>query len=394
MKKIVIIGGGASGLIGAIQAARMGAQVTLLEQNEKVGKKILATGNGRCNLTNQKQEPSCYRSSQPDYPWSVIEQFPLRDTLRFFLELGIVTKDRSGWLYPYSDQAASVAEVLELEARHLKVKIKTREEVTDIKILPEGYQVVTKTWHYDCDRVILCCGGGASSVEGSTNFGYQLAKKLGHTLVEPMPALAALKGSGNYFAKWAGSRMDGIIRLEIPGEEVREERGEILFTDYGISGIAVFQLSRYAVRAVREGKKVSAHLDLMPDMTKEALFDMLKNRQKLCPYKSMQELMIGLLPKKMIPVLVPAKADLPAIAKNLKDWVLPIKDAYSLKQAQICSGGVTTDELTDHLESRLHPGLFFAGEVVDVDGPCGGYNLQWAWSSGTVAGQAAAADNR
>ncbi|MBS6195284.1 MAG: NAD(P)/FAD-dependent oxidoreductase [Clostridiales bacterium] len=390
MKRIVIIGGGASGLIGAIHAARMGAQVTILEQNEKLGKKILATGNGRCNLTNLHQEASCYQSSQPEYPWSVIRQFPLSDTLHFFSTLGICTRERNGWLYPYSDQAASVAEALELEARHRKVKIKTREEVTDIKILPEGFQVLTKTWHYECDRVLICCGGKASSVEGSSDFGYHLAKKLGHTVIEPMPALAALKGSSNYFGKWAGSRMDGTIRLDIAGESARTERGEILFTDYGISGIAVFQLSRYAIRAAREGRRVTCHLDLMPDVSKEELLSLLEKRQDDCPYKSVQELLIGLLPKKMISVLAPAKADLDTVAANLKDWAVPIRDAYSLKQAQICSGGVDTKELTDHLESRIHPGIFFAGEVVDADGPCGGYNLQWAWSSGTVAGQSAA----
>ena len=142
MIKIVIIGGGASGLMAAIQAARKGAQVTLLEQNEKIGKKILATGNGRCNLTNLHQEPSCYHCSQPDYPWRVIEQFPLTETLSFFYQLGISTRDRNGWLYPYSDQASSVAQVLEMEARYQKVRIKTREEITDIQCLGEGFTVV------------------------------------------------------------------------------------------------------------------------------------------------------------------------------------------------------------------------------------------------------------
>lgn len=391
MNRIVIIGGGASGLMAAIRAARLGAQVTLLEQNEKLGKKILATGNGRCNLTNRQQEASCYRSSQPKFPWSVIRQFPLSETLSFFAELGITVRDRNGWLYPYSDQAAAVAETLEMEAHHQKIKIKTREEVTDIKILPHGFQVLTKTWHYDCDRVVISCGGSASSVEGSSDFGYCLAKKLGHTVIEPMPALASLKGNGNYFGKWAGSRMDGIIRLETDGKlSEREERGEILFTEYGISGIAVFQLSRYAVRDVRNGHKVSCHLDLMPDFSEEELLAMLNKRHSDCPYKSVQELLIGLLPKKMIPVLAPSKTDSAAAAANMKNWVISVRDAYSLKQAQICSGGVDTRELTGSLESKLHSGIFFTGEVVDVDGPCGGYNLQWAWSSGAVAGQAAA----
>lgn len=178
MKRVVIIGGGASGMMAAIQAARAGAAVTLLEHNEKPGKKILATGNGRCNLTNLVQEPSRYRSSQPDFPWKIITQYPLEDTLAFFSELGIYIKDRGGWVYPYSDQAAGVAQVLEMEARHQKVKIKTTEEVTDILREDDRYLVKTATWQYPCDSVIVACGSPASNVEGSSATGYALAEKL------------------------------------------------------------------------------------------------------------------------------------------------------------------------------------------------------------------------
>lgn len=394
MKKVVIIGGGASGMMAAIQAARTGAAVTLLEHNEKPGKKILATGNGRCNLTNLVQEPSRYRSSQPDFPWKIITQYPLEDTLAFFSELGIYTKDRNGWVYPYSDQAAGVAQVLELEARHQKVKIKTTEEVTDIFREDGQYLVKTATWQYPCDSVIISCGSSASNVEGSSTTGYELAEKLGHTVVKPLPSLCGIRGKDNYYAKWAGSRMDGRITLEIEGETVGEEQGEILFTEYGISGIGVFQLSRYAVRGTDEGKIATYHLDLMPQLTKEELVKLLLDRQQVGSYKNPQELLIGLLPRKMIDVLVKKTYEPEKIAERLKDWQVPVKDAYALRQAQICSGGVDPRELTDQLESRLHPGIYFTGEVIDVDGPCGGYNLQWAWSSGAVAGRAAAEEGR
>ena len=394
MKKVVIIGGGASGMMAAIQAARMGAAVTLLEHNEKPGKKILATGNGRCNLTNLVQEPSRYRSSQPDFPWKIITQYPLEDTLAFFSELGIYTKDRNGWVYPYSDQAAGVAQVLELEARHQKVKIKTTEEVTDILREDGQYLVKTATWQYPCDSVIIACGSPASNVEGSSATGYELAEKLGHTVLKPLPSLCGIRGKDNYYAKWAGSRMDGRITLEIDGETVGEEQGEILFTEYGISGIGVFQLSRYAVRGTDEGKKATYHLDLMPQLTKEELVKLLTDRQQAGSYKNPQELLIGLLPRKMIDVLVKKTYEPEKIAERLKDWQVPVKGAYALRQAQICSGGVDPRELTDQLESRLHPCIYFVGEVIDVDGPCGGYNLQWAWSSGAVAGRAAAEEGR
>ena len=394
MKKVVIIGGGASGMMAAIQAARTGAAVTLLEHNEKPGKKILATGNGRCNLTNLVQEPSRYRSSQPDFPWKIITQYPLEDTLAFFSELGIYTKDRNGWVYPYSDQAAGVAQVLELEARHQKVKIKTTEEVTDILREDGQYLVKTATWQYPCDSVIISCGSSASNVEGSSTTGYELAEKLGHTVVKPLPSLCGIRGKDNYYAKWAGSRMDGRITLEIDGKTVGEEQGEILFTEYGISGIGVFQLSRYAVRGTDEGKIATYHLDLMPQLTKEELVKLLLDRQQAGSYKNPQELLIGLLPRKMIDVLVKKTYEPEKIAERLKDWQVPVKGAYALQQAQICSGGVDPRELTEQLESRLHPGIYFTGEVIDVDGPCGGYNLQWAWSSGAVAGRAAAEEGR
>lgn len=394
MKKVVIIGGGASGMMAAIQAARTGAAVTLLEHNEKPGKKILATGNGRCNLTNLVQEPSRYRSSQPDFPWKIITQYLLEDTLAFFSELGIYTKDRNGWVYPYSDQAAGVAQVLELEARHQKVKIKTTEEVTDILREDGQYLVKTATWQYPCDSVIISCGSSASNVEGSSTTGYELAEKLGHTVVKPLPSLCGIRGKDNYYAKWAGSRMDGRITLEIDGETVGEEQGEILFTEYGISGIGVFQLSRYAVRGTDEGKIATYHLDLMPQLTKEELVKLLLDRQQAGSYKNPQELLIGLLPRKMIDVLVKKTYEPEKIAERLKDWQVPVKGAYALQQAQICSGGVDPRELTEQLESRLHPGIYFTGEVIDVDGPCGGYNLQWAWSSGAVAGRAAAEEGR
>ena len=189
--------------------------------------------------------------------------------------------------------------------------------------------------------------------------------------------------------------MDGCITLEIEGETVGEEQGEILFTEYGISGIGVFQLSRYAVRGTDEGKIATYHLDLMPKMTKEELVKYLADRKRQNGnYKNPQELLIGLLPKKIIDVLVKKNYEQVRIAEKLKDWQVSVKGAYALRQAQICSGGVDSEQLTDQLESRLYPGVYFAGEVIDVDGPCGGYNLQWAWSSGAVAGKAAAREGR
>lgn len=390
MNRIVVIGGGASGMMAAIMAARCGAQVTVLEHNERTGKKLGATGNGRCNLTNERQEPSFYRGTDPEFAWKVISCFTKEDTKRFFSELGILPKSRSGWLYPYSDQAASVCEVLEMEARHCKVKIKTKEEVLSVQKENQHFSVKTTTWQYECEKVIICTGSPASPVEGSSDTGYRLARSFGHSVIEPLPALVALRGKGNYFSSWAGCRMEGTVTCKTEKEALGVERGEILFTEYGISGIAVFQNSRYVIRSLHQQEKVSCYLDLFPDFTKEEFLKLLQDRKNACPYKNAAELLVGLMPKKMIPVFAKPKDSLEEITDRLKNWKLPIGGAHSLKQAQICSGGVAVRELTDQLESRLQKGIYFAGEVVDVDGPCGGYNLQWAWSSGAVAGAAAA----
>ena len=202
-RKVCIIGGGASGMIAAVLAARKGAAVTVLEHNDKVGKKILATGNGRCNLTNLYQDISCYHSSEQQKAWEILQQFNVQQTIRFFSELGLYTKNKNGGLYPFSMQAQSVRELLEMEARHEKVKIKCKEHVKEILPSLKGdapaFQIVTQTWTYEADAVILACGSKASLVEGADGSGYELAKKLGLSMRNPLPALVPLKRKRKLF---------------------------------------------------------------------------------------------------------------------------------------------------------------------------------------------------
>jgi len=389
--EIVVVGGGASGMMAAIQAAVCGAKVTLLEQNEKLGKKILASGNGKCNMTNTLQEPSCYRGEHPEFAWDLLQMYGLQETIRFFTQLGVYTKNKNGWIYPYNEQAASVLEVLLMEMKHLKVKVKTNEEVTAIRSFDNGFEVKTKTWTYPCERVIVATGSPASAVKGSSDRGYTLAKAVGHPVIQPLPALVSLKGVGNYFPKWAGIRMEGAATLLIEDEPHMTTRGELQFTDYGLSGIPIFQFSRFAVKALENGEKVTVTIDFMPDFTDESLAVFLEKRVESCPYKSMKESLIGLLPKKLIPLIYSEFSSVSELAGRLKRYPVGIKAAHSLEQAQVCSGGVDTSQLNcTSMESRLIPGLYFTGEVVDVDGDCGGYNLQWAWSSGAIAGKHAA----
>ena len=393
-KRVCIVGGGAAGMMAAIIAAREGAAVTVLEHNEKTGKKILATGNGRCNLTNLYQAASCYHSQERNLAWEVLEQFDVQKTIRFFSELGIYTKNKNGGLYPSSMQASSVQELLEMEARYRKVKIKCREHVTEIQVLQAAakpvFQVKTETWSYEADAVILACGSKASAIEGADGSGYTLAKSLGLKVIKPLPALVPLKGKGTYFTKWAGTRVEGKVILKAGAQILDRAEGELQLTDYGISGIPVFQLSSQTARLLDSGVPVSAELDFLPDFDEKGLEEFLKRRENACPYKTQRELLTGLLPKKLADVLSEGKNDRKTLVQRIKRFSVEIKGTKAFDMAQVCSGGVSLTEINPKtMECRKIPGIYLAGELLDTDGICGGYNLQWAWSSGACAGYAA-----
>lgn len=392
-RQVVITGAGASGMMAAIMAARNGAAVTVLEQNEKPGKKICATGNGKCNFSNLVMPEDAYRGTHPEFVKDAFAQFSVKDTVEFFKELGIFPLDRNGYLYPRSNQAQSVVDVLCMEASHLGVKIKTNEQVTAIETAKNGkkFQVLTKGWHYEADALILANGSKASSISGSDGSGYELAKKMGHRIIPVYPALTALKCKGPAFKTWAGVRTEGKVSLFINGKFHKSERGELQLTEYGISGIPVFQISTYAIRAVHEGKKVELRVDFLPELTEEETRELLHARKKACPYKNEKELLVGLFPEKLSKVLTSQKHLLSAI----KEFPLEVQDGMSFSQAQVCSGGVDTSQVNTHtMESKLCRNLYFAGELLDIDGTCGGYNLQWAWSSGAAAGIHAAKEDR
>lgn len=389
-RQIIVIGGGASGMMAAITAAREGAKVTILEQNNKLGKKILSTGNGRCNMTNLEQKKEKYRSDKIDVAWQILNDFSVADTLAFFEELGIYPKDRNGYLYPRSNQAISVTEALESEVRRLKIKCKTQEEVIRIQKDSDQYIVYTKTWHYACDSVILACGSKASVIDGSTGSGYLLAKQLGHTIIDPVPALVGLKGHGNWFSKWSGVRCEAKVRLYIDQCFCIEDIGEVQLTDYGISGIPVFQISRYAARALLQNQPVTAELDFLPEMNEDELHSFFIKIKEHDNNKSLKQLLIGILPIKLAELLTDRCADVSDMIKKIKHFSVSIKDTLDFSHAQVCSGGVSLQEVDSYtLESKLSSGAYFCGEMLDVDGACGGYNLQWAWSSGYIAGKSA-----
>jgi len=406
--RVLIIGAGAAGLMAGITAARNGANVTILEHMDRPGRKILATGNGRCNLTNLDQNRHNYHGSDESFPIKILGQFNVTDTIRFFSQLGIYTKNRGGYIYPNSAQASSVLEVLLLEASHLNIKIKCSEHVEHIEKQDDRFQVRTKTWKYESETLILAAGSKAAPVFGSDGSGYQLAAGLGHSIVEPLQALVQLRAKGNYFNHIAGVKADARIRLLIDDEPIHNEDdgfsstedGELLFTNYGISGIPVLQISGRAVRAIHYNKRAAVVIDYFPDFTDDQLQRYIRSRIQNTPYKSSRHLLLGMINKKLSDVFLkqvsisPAKScstltdkELAALVKLLKNHQLSIIGGNAFDQAQVCSGGIHTSEINPlTLESAKVKSLYFAGEIIDIDGACGGYNLQWAWSSGYVAG--------
>lgn len=404
MRHVAVIGGGAAGMMAAITAAREGVKVTILEHKDRIGKKILSTGNGRCNFTNTYQTPACYRSDNRDFAWNIIQKFNVEKTISFFKELGIYPKDRNGYLYPYSDQAAAILEVLQIEIAKLNICVMTEINVLDIQPVKRGIRVTTDKKTITVDSVILACGSKAAPVTGSDGSGYQLAKLFGHRIVPVLPALVQLRCAEKFYKSISGVRVQGTVEIYADDISLASDTGEIQLTNYGISGIPVFQVSRYAAKAIYQKQSVTAVLNFMPDMNKDEFLSFLQERITLCPHKTLDEFFTGIFPKKLCELWIrlsrlPKEMRVSDLSgEQLEKLVLLIQhlrthitETNAFEQAQICCGGIDTTEINpDTLESNYVPGIYFAGELLDVDGICGGYNLQWAWSSGFVAGREAA----
>lgn len=400
--KIAVIGGGAAGLVAAIAAARNGAEVSVYEKMNKVGKKILATGNGRCNYTNMYMSMDRYHSKNINMAESVMNFFDRDKTISFFENLGIYPYiDQSGKVYPNSLQASSVLDVLRYETLRLNVQEITDFEVRELRKSKDKFSIIGMENAFTADKVILCSGGKASPQLGSDGSGYEIAKSFGHKIIEPFPALVQLKLAGKYFKRITGIRFDGIVRSFTESKTIREEEGELLFTDYGISGPPVLQISRKVIEAINRNERVFIAVDMFPNLTKAMLYDILKDRFFHIGYKSMEDALIGFINKKLISVVLSeagfeniqkecgklSKKEIFKIIDILKEWKFEVTGHNTWQQAQTTAGGIAlTDINPNTMESTKVKGLYFAGEVLDVDGDCGGFNLQWAWSSGYTAG--------
>ncbi|WP_349673353.1 NAD(P)/FAD-dependent oxidoreductase [Lacrimispora sp.] len=396
-QQIIIIGAGASGLAAGISAAREGASVTIMEHTARPGKKLLSTGNGKCNITNLQAPKDAYRGNQPDFVFPALHTVTVSQTMDFFKGLGIVLTERNGYVYPNSGQASTVLEAMLFELEHLGVRIVTECPVKEIK---KDLTVITDHGKQRCDRIILAAGSMAAPKTGSDGSGYSLARKLGHHIIEPLPALVQLRCKEKWYKQAAGVRTDALVTLKIDGKTTVSDRGELQITDYGISGIPVFQISRYAARAMNEGRQAAAQLDFLPELSLTDLEKLLFTRHRQFEYRPAEEFLHGVLNSKLAKILLKeagigreswvkeiTEKEIKNLVHCIKELKTIIVSTNTFDQAQVCSGGVDTKEVDPvTMESRLTRGLYFSGEILDVDGICGGYNLQWAWSSGITAG--------
>lgn len=401
IKKIAVIGGGAAGLTAAISAARCGADVTIYERCDRAAKKILATGNGRCNMTNINADVSRYHGKSPKFIMGAMNRFWVSETLDFFRELGLISKtEESGKVYPYSLQAAAVSDVLRFEAERLGVKTLCEFEAESISPSGGGYTIAFSNGKkIYADRVIIAAGGKASPKLGSDGSGYRLAKKLGHTVTNLFPALVQIKTDNTYTKSLQGMKIFASASLYEKNKLKKSSLGEVLFTEYGLSGPPIFDLSRLA--STSENSRIT--LDIMPEYSKEQVCRMLAERKN--NYKTLENYFIGMLPKKLGQVLLKAcgiaplsklcstltEKDIAQLAEKIKAWAFEVRGTTGWNNAQVTAGGVNVSEVNPAtMQSKIKNGIFFAGEILDIDGDCGGFNLQWAWSSGFIAGKSAA----
>ncbi|MGI6226213.1 MAG: NAD(P)/FAD-dependent oxidoreductase [Peptococcales bacterium] len=406
-QQIIVVGGGAAGIIAAIVAKRQGAQVTILERNPRIGKKILATGNGRCNFTNINTDISCYHGHNPKFAYWALKNFSPRDTISFFEKLGIAHKvEDCGKVFPMSDQAASFLDVFLYELEELKIHVVCDAFVKSIKKKNDVFIVQVENGNiFKGDKIILAPGGKAMPSTGSDGNGYDLVKELGHTLTDIFPGLVQLKLEGSFFKQIEGVKLVGTAEIFQGNESIAQDRGDILFANYGVSGPPILQISRKAGELLQKNKEVTLKISIIDTLTRDALRNLILTRIENAPQKSVALSLVGLINKRLIQVILKeagiqdlkspvanlSPKEIDKIADILTDWRFKVRGTKGWSSAQVTAGGINTHEINEKtMESNIIKGLYFAGEIIDIDGYCGGFNLQWAWSSGFVAGENAA----
>ena len=394
---IGIIGGGASGMAAALAAAENpGVQVVLMERQARVGRKLSATGNGRCNLTNLHASSRGYHGEEPSFAASALIRYNVEDTLNWFRSMGLFTvAEESGRVYPYSDQANSVVDVLRFALEKPNITQKLGFEAEKVKKTAHGFCVIGADETVECEKLIIACGGLAGTKLGGTMAGYKLLRSLGHKCTKLRPTLVQLKSSWNGCSSLKGVRTNCHAKILHNGEIHSESTGELQFTEYGLSGPVIFEISRDACQG---SGSWCCRLDFLPGVTEEELrAELLGRRNRNLPTS---ELLTGILHNRLgrvltqavgisgyVPVAQLEEQEIGEICRAVKTFDVNLTEPMGMDSAQVTAGGIVTAEFDETtMESRLVPGLYACGEVLDIDGDCGGYNLQWAWSSGRMAG--------
>ncbi len=398
----LVVGGGAAGLMAALSAAEAGQSVIVLEANEQLGRKILISGNGRCNITNlDGDELSHFHGANPRFVGTVLEQLPVEETLALFDDLGIATKqEKRGRLFPMSDQARSVVDVLEDRVMHLggRISIGARVETLDRS---DGYEVRCadgRRWRGA--RVIMASGGVSVPKMGADDSGMQLVEGMGHTRTPLYPGLVALNSDNPQVQRMHGLKVWAQVSASLSSGRVIVDTDDLLFAKYGVSGFTILNLSATLVDELCKGP-VELSINLMPGCSAEEVSELLKSRWEKNPHRSLELSFAGLLTTKLTRPLLAgngferetsvqaiSKAQRWQLAQLLTDWHVVVTGPRPFEYAEVTIGGIHSAEIDPHsLESYVAPGLYLTGEMIDVHGDLGGYNFQWAWSSGWVAGR-------
>lgn len=404
MLKIGIIGGGASGIMAALSAYDTNTEVTIFEKKDRIGKKLLVTGNGRCNFTNLNLSSSYYYCEDTNFITNALDTFGNTDLINFFMGLGLLVKEKNGYCYPASEQASSVLDVLRIALNEKNIIIKTEIEITDISKTTGGYLLKTSLGEEMLyDRVIISAGGRSGLSKNEKCNSHDLCKKLGLKVTKLYPALTQIKCEGFNFKAISGVRQECDLFVNVDNETTMKQHGEVLFNDTGLSGIVAFQVSHHVGTMLDIKKHPAITLDLLPNVSEEALKQFVITKKLLYPSISLEDFFTGFLNKKLNIEIIKQFGLRPSdkisdIDENtlielslvMKCFTVSATGTGTFEQSQVTGGGVDINQVNANFEVIDSPGLFITGELLDVDGICGGYNLQWAFTTGYIAGKQAA----
>lgn len=400
MVDMIVVGAGAAGLIAAITSARAGQKIILLEQNSKIGKKILVSGNGKCNIDNKYISTNRFHSQNPNFIEEVLKGYGIEIVENFFTSIGLeLTEGKEGKIFPMSLQASSVVELLEYEAKRAGIQIVCDSAVTSISKEAGTFTVETPQGTRRCKKLLLASGSPAAPQLGGSNSGYAFATKMGHSLIPRHPSLVQLCSEETWVKACAGVKVAGVAQLYANGEYITEKKGDLLFTNYGISGLAILDLSREVSTRLANYDYCELNLDLMPELSKEKLTNLLLSRIEEGSEKPVGIWLQGVMNKKLISIILEQskckakqendlnRKEVGKLVYAIKNLKLSISDTKGFKGAEVATGGINTTEINPQtMESKLVPNLYFSGEILDVDGDRGGFNFHFAWVSGLRVG--------